>query len=83
MGSALGPMMDEDAGAVGLADATTASTMTAIVQRRYGRPTCSSPRRSTSRWLAMTTCSCACTRPSSTLANDLLRKETKWGQSKS
>jgi Putative transmembrane protein (PGPGW) len=35
MGSALGPM-DEDAGAVGLADATTASTMTAIVQRRYG-----------------------------------------------
>jgi hypothetical protein len=38
MGSALGPMMDEDAGAVGLADATTASTMTAIVQRRYGRP---------------------------------------------
>ena len=38
MGSALGPMMDEDAGAVGPADATTASTMTAIVQRRYGRP---------------------------------------------
>jgi hypothetical protein len=38
MGSALGPMMDEDAGAVGLADATTASTMTTIVQRRYGRP---------------------------------------------
>ena len=38
MGSALGPMMDEDAGAVGPADATTASKMTAIVQRRYGRP---------------------------------------------
>jgi hypothetical protein len=30
--------MDEDAGAVGLADATRASTMMAIAQRRYGQP---------------------------------------------
>ena len=30
--------MDEDANAVGLADATRASTMMAIAQRRYGRP---------------------------------------------
>ena len=30
--------MDEDASAAGLADATTASTMMAIVQRRYGGP---------------------------------------------
>jgi NADPH:quinone reductase-like Zn-dependent oxidoreductase len=30
--------MDEDAGAVGLADATRASTMLAIAQRRYGQP---------------------------------------------
>ena len=30
--------MDEDAGAVGLADATRASTMRAIAQRRYGVP---------------------------------------------
>jgi NADPH:quinone reductase-like Zn-dependent oxidoreductase len=30
--------MDEDASAAGLADATTASTMLAIVQRRYGVP---------------------------------------------
>jgi hypothetical protein len=37
MGSALAPM-DEDAGTVGFAHATTASMMTAIVQRRYGRP---------------------------------------------
>ncbi|MCC6628233.1 MAG: hypothetical protein IT340_12640 [Chloroflexi bacterium] len=31
-------LMDEDAGAVGLADATRASTMMAMVQRRYGVP---------------------------------------------
>ena len=37
MGSALGPM-DEDASAVGLAGATTAATMMAIVQGRYGGP---------------------------------------------
>ncbi len=37
MGSALGPM-DEDASAVGLAGATTAATMMAIVQHRYGGP---------------------------------------------
>jgi NADPH:quinone reductase-like Zn-dependent oxidoreductase len=30
--------MDEDAGAVGLADATRTSTMMAIAQRRYGQP---------------------------------------------
>ena len=37
MNIALRPM-DEDAGAVGLADATRASTMMAIAQRRYGQP---------------------------------------------
>lgn len=37
MNIALRPM-DEDAGAVGLADVTRASTMMAIAQRRYGQP---------------------------------------------
>jgi hypothetical protein len=37
VGSALGPM-DEDASAVGLAAATTAATMMAIVQHGYGGP---------------------------------------------
>jgi hypothetical protein len=83
MGSALGPMMDEDAGAVGLADATTASTMTAIVQRRYGRPdvleSTAVDKPVVGDDYVLVRGHAAAVHP----GDDLLRKETKWGQSKS
>jgi hypothetical protein len=82
MGSALGPM-DEDAGAVGLADATTASTMTAIVQRRYGRPDVLESTAVDKPVVGdddvLVRVHAAAVHP----GDDLLRKETKWGQSKS
>jgi hypothetical protein len=82
MGSALGPM-DEGAGTVGLADATTASTMTAIVQGRYGRPDVLESTAVDKPVVGDDDVLVRVHAAAVRSGDDLLRKEIKWGQSKS